>query len=155
MTKVFVTVGTTSFPSLVRFFDRPSKRCEIVIQTADPTYKAVSAKCFTYTNDIDRYYSWADVIVTHAGAGSVYALLEARYTIVVVPNLERADKHQLELANYIEANQYAMVVKELCDYKTHDELIEASVQITTRQYVKKPFNKGEFLVDLLSRRTSK
>src|SRR5688572_15053114 len=100
--KVFVTVGTTPFPSLVRFFDMPSNACEVVIQHADSSSVLNYAKGFPFAPSLRDWQEWADVVVTHAGAGSVYELLERGQKAVVIPNLDRSDKHQLDLAAYIE-----------------------------------------------------
>lgn len=151
MTKVFVTVGTTPFPSLVRYFDRPSTTCDIIIQTADESVVGKFARCITFTPKVEEYYSWADVIVTHAGAGSVYSLLESGRRIVVVPNLDRSDKHQLELADYVERNRFAMVVRQLSDDDAIDQMIESCMRFEARPYVKNDFFMGGAILDLLER----
>ena len=146
--KVFVTVGTTRFPSLIRYFDQPS-RSEIVLQTADPGYQPKHVTAFDFTGDVRRYHEWADVIVTHAGAGSVYDLLERKRRIVVVPNLERSDKHQLDLARYVAAERYALVVERLSDHPDPDALLDAAVAFNPRKYVKDAFFKADYLLQLL------
>jgi hypothetical protein len=49
------------------------------------------------------------VMITHCGAGTVYHLLEANVPFIAVPNLERADPHQMELAEFLHQNSYAIV----------------------------------------------
>lgn len=110
---VFVTVGTTSFASLVREAISLKERetYNFRIQTADDRYVLEGSddvKAF-YAN-VEVEYSWADVVVTHSGAGSVYRLLELEKNIVVVPNLERVDKHQKELARYVQDNRFGSVL---------------------------------------------
>ena len=52
MTKVLVTVGTTMFPSLVRYFDRPAAGCEIVIQHAEETRSLRHARGFAFSGEL-------------------------------------------------------------------------------------------------------
>jgi beta-1,4-N-acetylglucosaminyltransferase len=149
MTRVFVTVGTTRFPSLVRFFDRPSVQCHVVIQHADPDLALGYAEGFGFSPAVRDWYTWADVIVTHAGAGSVYDLLEQGRRIVVVPNLDRADTHQLDLAGHVDARRYAMMVRDLSRYGSVDQLVAAALRFEAERYTKTPFFKADFLLSLL------
>jgi UDP-N-acetylglucosamine transferase subunit ALG13 len=151
MTKVFVTVGTTRFPSLVEYFDGPTIKCEVTLQTADPDFVARNAAHFPFSEAVQEHYDWADVVVTHAGAGSVYSLLEAQRRIIVVPNIDRSDKHQLDLAGYVRQNRFAMVVDRLDEFESIDEMIMACLEYDTRPYVKTPFFMGELLLSLLRR----
>jgi beta-1,4-N-acetylglucosaminyltransferase len=111
--KVFVTTGTTDFTELVEAVLTLSDDYEIVVQT--PTaYKNTDNCCFIgFVKNIADYYQWADIIITHAGAGSVYKLLELERKILVVPNLTRNDKHQSQLANYVRDYNYGGVCYDL------------------------------------------
>lgn len=149
MTKVLVTVGTTRFPSLVRYFDRPSPRCDVVIQHADPACSLGHARGFAFSRELRDWYAWADVVVTHAGAASVYELLETRRRVVVVPNLERVDKHQRDLASHVAARGYAMVVEGLERFDGIEQLISAALRFEPAPYEKTEFFKTEFLLDLI------
>lgn len=149
MTKVFVTVGTTRFSSLVRFFDQVAVGCDVVLQHAEPAFVPTHARGFAFAPSVREWHAWADVVVTHAGAGSVYDLLEQQRRIVVVPNLERADKHQLDLAGYVERQRYAMVVKQLSSYPSVPDLINAALRFDSVSYKKTAFFKADFLLGLL------
>ncbi len=150
MTRVLVTVGTTTFPSLVRYFDRPAPCCDVVIQHADPARTLRHARGFAFSDQLQEWYAWADVVVTHAGAGTVYALLEARRRVVVVPNLERVDKHQRDLASHVATRGYAMVVDPLDAFDGIDQLVSAALDFEAVPYVKTEFFKTQFLLDLLA-----
>ncbi len=116
--KIFVTVGTTSFDRMVEVVDKCAavmKGYEFIFQTADGAYIPLNGTSFDFIDNVDDYYDQSDVIITHAGAGSTYKLLELRKKIVVVPNLERVDKHQSDLANFLEENNYALVVWKVDD----------------------------------------
>ncbi|WP_026972283.1 PssE/Cps14G family polysaccharide biosynthesis glycosyltransferase [Aliagarivorans marinus] len=105
---IFVTVGTTKFSSLVNEASLITDH-QITIQHADPTRDNLFNTSFDFVDSIDDFYEAADLVVTHAGAGSVYSLLERKKKVIVVPNLERIDQHQMDLAKYVEQNHYALV----------------------------------------------
>ena len=82
--KIFVTVGTTKFDSLIKYIDKNIKNenFQIEMQIADGYYKPINYKYFSFTSDIENLYLDSDVVITHAGAGSIYHLLELRKRII-------------------------------------------------------------------------
>lgn len=131
--KIFVTVGTTVFDSMIEAADKCAaelKQYQFTFQTAVGAYKPLHGTSFEFVDGIDGYFDDADVIITHAGAGSTYTLLDLHKKIVVVPNLERVDKHQSDLANFLEENNYALVVwnlDRLLDILQSIEIFQPSV----------------------------
>ena len=119
MINVFVTVGTTEFDELIKAIDQACKKhpeLKIVAQVSlSSTYEVLNIEYFEFSNDIKLYIDKADVIITHAGAGSVYSMLEQGKKLIVVPNLSRVDLHQIELANYVERNNFAISCRALKD----------------------------------------
>jgi beta-1,4-N-acetylglucosaminyltransferase len=116
--KIFVTVGTTSFDSLIKFIDEKfhKNKYEIIFQISEGKYIPKNFEYFTFSENIDFYYENCDVVITHAGAGSIYRLLELKKKIIIIPNIERVDKHQIEIAEYMKENKYALMcsnIKEL------------------------------------------
>ncbi|WP_286271775.1 PssE/Cps14G family polysaccharide biosynthesis glycosyltransferase [Thalassotalea hakodatensis] len=111
---IFVTLGTTPFPELLAEVNKLQNQTadNFVIQSVSGDLTRFN-ESFSYTNDIQYWYQWADIIITHAGAGSTYNLLELNKKLVLVPNTFRKDKHQLELAKYIESKNYAVVCYQL------------------------------------------
>ncbi|HEA1399118.1 TPA: hypothetical protein RVE45_003897, partial [Escherichia coli] len=77
---------------------------------------------FSFRDDVDVFYNDADVIITHAGAGTLYQLLEKGKKIIAVPNLERIDKHQVDIATYMERNHYLLVC---WDYNEIGDLLKS------------------------------
>lgn len=71
---IFLTVGTTRFDSLVSHVENNSKfHCHsCILQIGRGGVKSERYISFEYTDEIDRYYCAADVVVSHAGAGSIY-----------------------------------------------------------------------------------
>ena len=143
--KVLVTVGTTKFDSLIRnleIFSSKYKKFTFIFQVATNGYKPEGENVFEYSNDFKNFISSSDLVITHAGAGSVYSLLERGKKIIVVPNLERYDKHQAEISAYLSRNDLAKVVFSL---KELEHTILSIEKYTPKPYNKEPF----FLIDRL------
>ncbi|MEI8623688.1 PssE/Cps14G family polysaccharide biosynthesis glycosyltransferase [Pseudoalteromonas sp. B137] len=113
-----------------------------IFQISNGIYKPSNGSYFSFTNNFSDYIDEADVIITHAGAGTVFELLEKQKKCIVVPNYERVDKHQSDLSTYIEKNKLAIVCHKL-------ENISSSIQqlktFEANPYIKEPF----FLIDEL------
>ncbi|MFG6596133.1 glycosyltransferase [Sulfitobacter sp. 1A13368] len=100
-----MTVGTGSFEGLTQWADNSDIDCTIQFgRGSAPTRK----KAFAFTEDFEDYCGNFDFIITHAGAGTVYKLLAAGRNLIVVPNVDRIDLHQLEIFRYLRANSFAL-----------------------------------------------
>jgi beta-1,4-N-acetylglucosaminyltransferase len=115
--KIFVTVGTTSFDSLIRFIDEKfhKNEYEVILQISEGKYIPKNFEYFQFSENIDFYYKNCDVVITHAGAGSIYRLLEIKKKMIIIPNIERVDKHQIEIAEYMKENEYALMCSDIND----------------------------------------
>lgn len=113
--KILITVGTTRFDRLIALVASESffreHECKAQVGLGGPNYGYF--ECFEYAENIDEFYSWADVVITHAGAGSIYRLLELKKRLVVVPNTDRVDPHQLDIASFMHINGYVRTASEL------------------------------------------
>ena len=87
-----------------------------------------------------------ELIVTHAGAGSIYGLLEKGKNLIVVPNLERDDKHQSEIAKFVEDNNYALVCWDISDLP---KLINKSRTFKKNKYDKTDFFKYDEIIRII------
>jgi UDP-N-acetylglucosamine transferase subunit ALG13 len=103
---IFVTVGTNEalFDRLLRAVDALGVHDELVVQHGPSAIRPERARCVDYL-DYDQVVAAmreADVVVTHAGVGSVMTALMNGKRPVVVPRLRRfgeaVDDHQLEFA---------------------------------------------------------
>lgn len=108
--KYLITIGTTSFDTLIKHIDQSPllSNCDITLQIANGTYTPRNFSYFRFKKDILNIYN-EHTIVTHAGAGTVFSLLDKGSKFIAIPNLERQDKHQLELARYLDLNNYSKV----------------------------------------------
>ncbi len=118
---ILVTVGTTAFDELIKVIDESFKHdqsIDIIAQiSSSSSYTPKNIESFEFSNDFQYFVESADLIVTHAGAGSVYSMLEKGKKLIVVPNLTRADDHQLELAKYVQDNDFAVSCFDLTEIK--------------------------------------
>ena len=58
------------------------------------------------TANILPYVQNADLIISHAGAGSILDALECKKNLIVVANQSLMDNHQLELAEQLYKDKY-------------------------------------------------
>lgn len=107
--KIFVTVGTTAFDPLVEAIDKGPHAADSTIQIADGEYEPTVAQWFVFRPDIQKHIDEADIVVCHAGCASVFGMLESGIVPLVVPNTMRRDKHQLEIARWVERKNYGVV----------------------------------------------
>ena len=61
---------------------------------------------FKLSPSIERYIQSADLVISHAGAGSVLETLEKRKHLIVVINNLLMDNHQVELAEQLYKDEY-------------------------------------------------
>lgn len=115
--KILVTVGTTRFDSLIRYLDETfaGLSYEFTFQIADGKYKPIHFPFFRFSSEINSYYEASDLVICHAGAGTIYKLLDIKKKIIIVPNTERVDNHQLDIAGYMASNGYAIAIQDFTE----------------------------------------
>lgn len=118
--KILVTVGTTSFDSLIQYLDESlDRKLDATFQIAEGKYIPKNFNYFRFSEDIDCIYNNNDIIITHAGAGSIYNLLEKNKLLFLIPNLDRIDKHQTDIATFMHNNNYAIKINNLKEINTY------------------------------------
>ena len=132
---VFVTVGTTDFDLLIAAIDTPefvaffkSRRCKRLIVKIgrgkiEPVYittltEAIAVEFYRFKPSLAEDMSAADLILSHAGAGSISEALHLRKTLVVCVNEALMGNHQAELAEALAERNYCFftVPSRLCDF---------------------------------------
>ena len=132
---IFVTVGThhQPFTRLIdALVDLPSD--ELVVQyghsPAPASRSAGQATAFLAYDALAALMDASEVVVTHAGVGSVLTALRMGHTPIVVPRLERfgehVDDHQVELTQTLEETGRVIAVWET------DELASAVASVPRR-----------------------
>ncbi|XP_003743298.1 UDP-N-acetylglucosamine transferase subunit ALG13 homolog [Galendromus occidentalis] len=116
---VFVTVGTTQFDDLVTEVTKLEtvqllSGCgysKIVVQFGSgtiPKIKHRAVSFFDFKSSLENDMRAADLIISHAGAGSILEAVRHRKSkLIVVVNEKLLDNHQLELARAMDSNGYA------------------------------------------------
>lgn len=145
---ILVTVGSTLFDELFDQIDSlpESIRSRITCQVGPSEKRPKVSKIIDFVDNIEDYYKSAQIVICHAGAGTVFRLLELEKKIIVVPNISRTDKHQLDLAQYIEDNNLGHCVKDLSTLR--DAIFRIETLVFDRYKTKKFFMK-KYLDSLL------
>lgn len=144
--EIFFTTGTTEFKCLMEKAIELHKFNLYNITLQYPLdIQENGLNTFNFSNKITDYYKESDIVITHAGAGSCYNLLEMGINPIVVPNLERRDKHQKQLAKYLEEKNYCMVC---WDIKKLNNCILSYTKTIFDVYEKIPFNKAQEIFTL-------
>jgi UDP-N-acetylglucosamine transferase subunit ALG13 len=133
---IFATVGTTDrpFDRLIAELDRiaPDLDHEVTAQIGAATVEPEHVEWFRFTDKevIERLYAEADIVVGHAGAGTVLTSLINETPIVVVPRRKDRDEHttehQFDLADAIESRTGVFVVREIEGLR---EAVDAADQV--------------------------
>lgn len=114
---VFATVGTTRFDALVSQLATPPVLAalaslgtsQLTIQHGSSPYlkppidetetpSELRVISYDYKPDISKDMATADLVISHAGSGSILEALRAKKKLLVVVNETLADNHQAELA---------------------------------------------------------
>lgn len=135
---IFVTVGTHNmgFERLIKKMDEIAGAIdeEVVIQTGFTEFQPVNARWFKFKDieSINEYYKNADVVVAHAGAGTLLDSLFFKKSIVVVPRRKKYGEHiddqQLELTKVLEKSGNVTAVY---DIETLDYAIKKALKTET------------------------
>lgn len=147
--KIFITVGTTPFDTLIKYCDECISSSEYTIkaQVSDLClYQVKKFEVFEYTDKIQKYYDWADVVISHAGAGSFYKLMEQGKKVIFVPNTELKDNHQHDICKFAEDNNYAFV---LHNYNDLNELLGKIGSYYFTKYIKEKNEISEYILTVI------
>ncbi len=120
--KIFVTVGTHSegFDRLLSIMDKWANQnnAEIFALTGNSKYKPknFNGKAFcTYEKYISELKK-ADIVVSHAGSGSIIDTLNLRNLLIIIPRIkklgEHTNRHQLETAKTRANNKLEILADE-------------------------------------------
>ncbi|KZT09468.1 glycosyltransferase family 1 protein [Laetiporus sulphureus 93-53] len=126
-THVFVTVGSTRFDSLVQTVLsvqllealRARGYSELVVQCGDSefdvgsfeqagnelvqTNNGVNVHVWKFKPSLQEEYERADLVISHAGSGTILDVLRLGKPLIVVPNSRLLDNHQQELASALQS----------------------------------------------------
>lgn len=105
---IFVTVGTQlPFERLIKAIDLWAKNkpdVEVVMQTGETVYEPSYCKFIAFTDpqEWDALFNRADLIISHAGMGTILKSLDYAKPLIIMPRLaaygEHRNDHQLATA---------------------------------------------------------
>ncbi|XP_026496245.1 UDP-N-acetylglucosamine transferase subunit ALG13 homolog [Vanessa tameamea] len=119
--KCFVTVGTTRFDLLCEFIQSSpvllvlrKMGCENItvqignsdVEPGDFEKDGIKLHLYRFKNSLKADMSNADLIISHAGAGSCLEALDLNKPLLVVVNEELMNNHQLELADQLHVDKH-------------------------------------------------
>lgn len=141
---VFVTVGTTRFDSLIAAVDSMEfanalRQCgydTLIIQAGaslsnhkQPTLpnkeildNGLRVEWLEYAPSLVSYLDNASLVISHAGAGSIFETLGRGIPLIAVPNASLMDDHQRELADKLGKEGHLFVA-------TPDTLVDVVMEI--------------------------
>lgn len=146
---IFVTVGHTYYNSLFKAVNEQlsPEKYSVVNQISTGSYRPEKHSYFKFTENVEMEIEKADIVITHAGAGSVYHLLELGKPIVVVPNFERVDEHQKDLADFVSQNNYACVCRNLAEL---EQCVQLAHKGSFTPYLRDAFRGYELILDSIA-----
>jgi UDP-N-acetylglucosamine transferase subunit ALG13 len=117
---IFVTTGTQApFDRLVKRMDEIApllNGVEIIAQVNHTTYKVQHMKSVSSMNpkDYDRTFQRAELIISHAGMGTIISALQNKKPTIILPRTvdlgEHRNDHQLATARILEKLKYIHVI---------------------------------------------
>lgn len=147
--KILVTVGTSPFDRLINTIDEKvsSKTYDVCCQISSGNYIPKNHPYFKFSNTFKLMMQQSDIVITHGGAGTVFQLLEMNKKIIIVPNLDRIDNHQIDLAEFIEHNNYGIICR---DIDAIDKSIVRCLNFIPKTYQKTTFFMANDIVKYFS-----
>jgi len=128
MPLALVTTGTTRFLGLLEAADAlaaSNSDWQFRFQTGPTDFVPSTGDHFEFSHAIEEEYDRADLVISHAGAGTLFKLATLGKPSITVPNLERADHHQLELAEYFQGQGYCLLASTPADLSSSFDAAQA------------------------------
>ena len=137
---IFVTLGTQDkpFKRLLDYLENSDINDEIIVQNGFTEYESNKLKLFKYLDkdDFDNYLKKADLIICHAGVGTIVNCLKNDKKVLAVPRLskygEHKNDHQLQIANAYFQKGYILVMNDNDDF---DEKIAELRKFEPKKFV--------------------
>lgn len=149
---ILVTLGTQKeqFTRLLNYIENSKIKDEIIVQAGHTKYDSKKMKIFDFIpyEEMDKYIEKADLVITHAGTGSVLTPLKRGKKIIVCARDmkydEHVDNHQKELVEVFAGEGYVLELNE--DIKL-DNLMKEIKKFIPKKYVS---NTNKFIKNLKS-----
>lgn len=137
---ILVTLGTQKeqFKRLLDYIEHSQIKDDIIVQSGHTKYESKKMKLFDFIpyEEMEKYIKKADVIITHAGTGSVLMPLKMGKKVIVCARLskyeEHIDDHQQQLADIFSEEEYVL---ELNENNSLDELFKKIKTFKPKKFI--------------------
>lgn len=159
--RIFVTVGTTEFDNLIEKLSEKEvyeilknqfKCKELIIQRGNGKeidfshFKDINVQQFDLKTSIEQDIKYADLVISHAGAGTCIDVLGKNKPLLVVVNDTLMNNHQIELAEQLHKDGYLIY----CFLSSLVETLETFDVTSLKKYEKGNLNQFiEYLDDFM------
>ena len=155
---IFVTVGNSKkiFPRLLNELEKLKLylNVPVVIQHGHTMCNFAEFTCYPFLDErcYLKFIERSDLIISHAGAGSIISALKFKKNLILVPRQLKFDEHindhQLELAKFVEENGLGDVVYEIEHLK---DVITINLEKSHSMKYRSNLGK-EFMINLISQK---
>lgn len=137
---ILVTLGTQKeqFTRLLDYIEKSKIKDKIIVQAGHTKYQSNKMEIFDFIpyEKMEEYINEADVIITHAGTGSVLTPLKKGKKVIVCARLskydEHVDNHQVELSEVFVEEGYVL---ELTEDNNLDEIYKELKKFKPKKYI--------------------
>lgn len=122
---IFVTLGTHELPfkRLLEYIEKLDIDDEVIIQSGNTEFSSMKYKVvpFMDSNDFDNIINQCDLVICHAGVGTILSALKKNKKIIALPRLskynEHNDDHQLEIATKFDKKGYIITCLNYAEFE--------------------------------------
>lgn len=115
-----VTLGTQhqEFTRLLDYIENSNLKGEIIVQAGYTKYESKKMKIFDFISydEMEKYIDKSDLVITHAGTGSIVMPLKKDKKVIACARLskfgEHVDDHQVELVDVFYSEGYILKIDE-------------------------------------------
>lgn len=115
-----VTLGTQhqEFTRLLDYIENSNLKGEIIVQAGYTKYESKRMKIFDFISydEMEMYIDKCDLVITHAGTGSIVMPLKKGKKVIACARLskfgEHVDDHQVELVDVFYSEGYILKIDE-------------------------------------------
>lgn len=137
---IFVTLGTQDkqFKRLLDLIENSHIEDEIIVQAGYTKYSSNKMKIYDYLEKslFEKYIYEADLVISHAGVGTIVSSLKRGQKVLAVPRLakygEHHNDHQLQIADAYYQKGYIEVLK---DGEDIDEKLKMMKKFKPKKFV--------------------
>jgi len=151
---VFVTLGTQDkpFERLLEAVDKQIKlgniKDEVIVQSGSTRYNSDKMKIYDYMTkeEFDKYIEEADIIITHAGVGTIVEGLKKNKKVIAAARKEQfgehVNDHQEQILENFSENKYIL---KLVNFDELDKVIKEADEFEIREF---ETNQENFIIKL-------